>query len=193
MGRDNLRLLRGRCELRFVLASAAETRRNRQRGRLLAVRADFVGRLFHAEQYRTFCHFAQCRYYVRPIMTGHFALTSFLPERFACRLKTFLSKPLDKTADFTLDFQGAIYVQYRRCGKKNCHCATGEKHGPYYFRFWRTGGKLLTKYIKRADVEQTRAACERNRQSKRYWRTLRDESTGLFREMRGLLKEWGDD
>jgi hypothetical protein len=27
-----------------------------------------------------------------------------------------------------------------RCGKKNCHCAEGKLHGPYWYAYWNEGG-----------------------------------------------------
>ena len=27
-----------------------------------------------------------------------------------------------------------------RCGKKNCRCAEGEPHGPYWYAYWTEGG-----------------------------------------------------
>jgi len=39
--------------------------------------------------------------------------------------------------------------QYRRCGKPACaHCAAGGMgHGPYWFAYWRAGGRLRSRYL----------------------------------------------
>jgi hypothetical protein len=34
-----------------------------------------------------------------------------------------------------------------RCGKKNCHCATGRLHGPYWYKYWNENGRTRSKYI----------------------------------------------
>ena len=34
-----------------------------------------------------------------------------------------------------------------RCGKKNCRCATGELHGPYWYKYWNEGGRTRSQYI----------------------------------------------
>lgn len=34
-----------------------------------------------------------------------------------------------------------------RCGKKNCHCAEGKPHGPYWYAYWTEGGRTLSQYI----------------------------------------------
>lgn len=34
-----------------------------------------------------------------------------------------------------------------RCGKKNCHCAKGRLHGPYWYAYWTEGGRTKSQYI----------------------------------------------
>ena len=34
-----------------------------------------------------------------------------------------------------------------RCGKKNCHCAEGKLHGPYWYAYWTEGGRTKSQYI----------------------------------------------
>lgn len=34
-----------------------------------------------------------------------------------------------------------------RCGKKNCHCAEGKPHGPYWYAYWTEDGKTRSQYI----------------------------------------------
>ena len=54
---------------------------------------------------------------------------------------------------------GTIHEQRVRCGKINCRCAWGELHRAFY-RFWREGGRLRKAYVRRAELEHARAACE---------------------------------
>ena len=37
---------------------------------------------------------------------------------------------------------GVVCPQWVRCGRPNCRCSKGQPHGPYFYRFWREGGKL---------------------------------------------------
>jgi hypothetical protein len=76
-----------------------------------------------------------------------------------------------------------------RCGKPNCKCARGELHGPYYYHFERLGGKLVKRYLKAAEVEQTRAACAAWRGEQRARRTLTGEAWRLIRNMRVRLRD----
>lgn len=50
-------------------------------------------------------------------------------------------------------------AQWVRCGKPGCHCARGERHGPYWYRFWRDHYGRHKVYVKPADLEAVRAAC----------------------------------
>lgn len=50
--------------------------------------------------------------------------------------------------------KGAICAQWKRCGRPNCRCASGQLHGPYYYRFYREGGRLRKEYLS--------AKCPRN-------------------------------
>ena len=87
---------------------------------------------------------------------------------------------------------GAVCPQFVRCGTPGCKCATGDLHGPYYYRFWREDGRLRKVYVKRADVAAVRAACEEERQligagrlacalGRQNWRRL----VALLREIEG--------
>ena len=58
---------------------------------------------------------------------------------------------------------GVVLPQMVRCGKPNCHCARGELHGPYHYRFWREGGRLRKQYVRSEDLERVRRACGRRR------------------------------
>jgi len=56
---------------------------------------------------------------------------------------------------------GTVCEQFIRCGNPGCHCRTGERHGPYYYRVWRGAGRTIHKvYIKRPDVARVRRQCE---------------------------------
>jgi hypothetical protein len=81
---------------------------------------------------------------------------------------------------------GVIRLQWVRCGKPGCRCAAGQLHGPYPYRFWREGARLRKAYVRPADLEQVRAACqaraslrEQLRDGWRQWRRIRD----LLREV----------
>ena len=47
--------------------------------------------------------------------------------------------------------RNAVNKTYRlegvRCGKKNCRCAEGRLHGPYWYAYWTEGGKTRSQYV----------------------------------------------
>ena len=69
-------------------------------------------------------------------------------------------EPLPKT------LPGAVCAQRVRCGKPGCRCARGQGHLAYY-RFWREGGRLKKRYVRRADLAAVRAACAARRRESR--------------------------
>jgi len=75
--------------------------------------------------------------------------------------------------------RGTIVAEHKRCGKKNCRCARGHLHGPYYYRRWREwDGTQRKQYVPRDKVPQVRKALKENR-------------TPSFRELLRMLRELG--
>lgn len=72
---------------------------------------------------------------------------------------------------------GSLHVQRVRCGKLNCRCARGQLHTAHY-RFWREGGRLRKAYVRRAEVEAVRAACEEWRRDNAVLRSITDSADG---------------
>ncbi len=77
---------------------------------------------------------------------------------------------------------GMVHQQMVRCGKVTCHCAGGELHGPYFYRFWRESGRLRKQYVNRAEVDCVRAECESRR-------TLQREMKESDRRLHALLDQ----
>jgi hypothetical protein len=42
---------------------------------------------------------------------------------------------------------GSLGAVYRRCGRANCHCAKGEKHGPVFYLMRNEGGRTRNIYV----------------------------------------------
>lgn len=45
--------------------------------------------------------------------------------------------------------EGRITYQHElvRCGKPTCRCAAGQLHGPYWYRYYRRGRRLVSEYV----------------------------------------------
>ena len=77
---------------------------------------------------------------------------------------------------------GTVQRQYVRCGKPNCKCARGELHGPLYYRYWRDeDGRQHREYVRKADLEATRAACAAWRAQQRAVRALLAKGPAVVR------------
>jgi hypothetical protein len=107
------------------------------------------------------------------------------------RAKTKIQKTLPKIQPLP----GAVCAQWKRCGKPNCRCAKGELHGAYYYHFFYVDGKLLKKYVKKADVSRMKIAVETYRQQQQQGRRQVQEAMQAFRLIRwrlgDLLSEYG--
>ena len=85
--------------------------------------------------------------------------------------------------------RAAVCVQYVRCGKLRCRCSRGELHGPYHYCFRREGRKLKKVYIRKADVEIVREACETSRRTREQERASMSDWRALLDEIRQMERE----
>jgi hypothetical protein len=97
----------------------------------------------------------------------------------ACEPKTKSGEKLPKI------LPAAICAQLVRCGKVGCKCARGLLHGPYFYCFWREGGKVKKSYIKKADVDRVRDLC----QASRLTRQILNINFELWRSVQHELRE----
>jgi hypothetical protein len=65
---------------------------------------------------------------------------------------------------------GTVVAQWVKCGTQDCHCARGELHGPYWYRFYRDGSKVRKDYVRPAELEAVRAPPARRGASRSAWR-----------------------
>ncbi|MEM8549672.1 MAG: DUF6788 family protein [Verrucomicrobiota bacterium] len=97
--------------------------------------------------------------------------------------------PLPKTP---AELPGTVCEQWKRCGKPACRCASGhpeELHGPYFYRFWREGGRLRKAYVPRDRVAEVRAACEARQARQAFGRRMREKARKRRRRVNELLRE----
>ena len=80
---------------------------------------------------------------------------------------------------------GSFVERKRRCGRPNCRCARGQLHGPYAYHFARRGGRLCKRYVRPAEVDGVRAACEARQRQRRElaeWRGCCEQLAAQLRE-----------
>jgi hypothetical protein len=94
--------------------------------------------------------------------------------------------------EYTKTVSGSVQRQFKKCGKSNCRCARGELHGAYYYHFVRVGGKLIRRYLKAGEVEQTRQACLVRRSQTKAERINSNKAWQQLREIRESLRSVED-
>jgi hypothetical protein len=78
---------------------------------------------------------------------------------------------------------GVVCRQWVRCGRPGCRCARGQLHGPYHYHFARENGRLRKRYVKAADLERVRAACQARQRERRELADWRECYRGLTAQL----------
>ena len=78
--------------------------------------------------------------------------------------------------------RGSLMAQYKRCGRVNCRCARGIKHGPFFYHVWYVQGIRYKSYVKKADFDRINAGIEA-------FRAQRREQHQADAELRTMLRE----
>jgi len=69
----------------------------------------------------------------------------------------FLEKQRQKKLAYLLNpkdmIAGSIYTTYKKCGNKNCRCAEGDLHGPFFYLSRKIDGKTKLTFVRRADED----------------------------------------
>jgi hypothetical protein len=90
-----------------------------------------------------------------------------------------------------LDLPGSIHIQYVRCGRPNCRCASGRRecwHGPHFYYFYRLEGKNRKRYVRRDQVEWIRSICEVRRQTQAQIKREQRQAWNMIRTIRNQLR-----
>lgn len=84
---------------------------------------------------------------------------------------------------------GGLYEQSVRCGKSNCHCASGDLHNGYYYLFFRQAGRLKKVYVQKDHVEQVRSQIKAARSIRSSAKAAHSRAMQAIRECRDVLRE----
>jgi hypothetical protein len=80
---------------------------------------------------------------------------------------------------------GTVQPRFVRCYRPGCRCADGPyRHGPYFVRIWREGGRVRKRYIPLSKVDDVRARCEERRAFMRELRAGREAAQTLIATFR---------
>ncbi|PYQ21105.1 MAG: hypothetical protein DMF81_16530 [Acidobacteria bacterium] len=83
--------------------------------------------------------------------------------------------------------RGSLFLRYGTCGKANCVCRTGRKHGPYYVLSSRSAGRGTFAYLDGDELTRARELLGRHREFRRGLARLRR----LNAEVVVLLRRYG--
>lgn len=75
--------------------------------------------------------------------------------------------------------RGSLFSRFAVCGKPNCACSQGERHGPYYVLSSRSGGEGSFVYLKEDQVSRVRELVNRHRRFRKGLKRLKGLSTKL--------------
>ncbi len=79
---------------------------------------------------------------------------------------------------------GTIIAEMKRCGRPNCRCSQGFSHGPYYYHYYRCGGRLRKRYVRPDNLEQVRAAIQARRKMELEWRVAECQLRQLMKHLK---------
>ena len=82
--------------------------------------------------------------------------------------------------------RGSLFSRFAACGKPNCACAQGEKHGPYYVLSNRSRGEGAFVYLKGDQVSRVRDLVNRNRRFRKGLKRLK----GLSAKLHALFERY---
>lgn len=84
---------------------------------------------------------------------------------------------------------GSVSKVTRKCGKKNCRCATGDGHIQTLFLFKGSNGKRICKLIRREDEDRMLSAGENYRRYKDNERELKDINDKIVEILYQIMEE----
>lgn len=76
-------------------------------------------------------------------------IQKFIDELLEARRKEITTEELPDTAEPVDDGnsgKGTLVKEKVKCGDKTCHCADGDLHGPYLYRYFREGDTVKSEY-----------------------------------------------
>jgi len=89
---------------------------------------------------------------------------------------------------------GSVFARYGQCGKQNCVCRQGKKHGPYYVLSTRSAGKGAFAYLDAERAEEAKTLVLRSQEFRSGLKKLRKlnlEVVTLLRRYQAAMSRQG--
>ncbi|MBN2370817.1 MAG: hypothetical protein JXO72_10025 [Vicinamibacteria bacterium] len=84
---------------------------------------------------------------------------------------------------------GSLFVRYAECGKKDCACSRGKRHGPYYILSTGPGAQGGSAYLDSIQAGRAHRLVRRNREYRNGLRQLRRVNADLVALLRRYRNE----
>jgi hypothetical protein len=104
------------------------------------------------------------------------------PEEIRKRVRLQLLEQrllVEKLLRLREQLQGSLFARYGVCGKENCICRQGRKHGPYYVLSTRSGGRGGFSYLKGPRARAARTLVRSHRAFRDGFRRLKKVNAQL--------------
>lgn len=105
----------------------------------------------------------------------------------------FLEQQRKKTLNYLLNpkemVYGSIYSAYKKCGNKNCRCARGELHGPFYYLSRKEDGKTVLTFIRKADEDKITKQAENYRKYIKAMARLNKLNSRIYDNIKKIKEE----
>ena len=62
--------------------------------------------------------------------------------------------------------RGYLREQYIKCGRSNCHCASSNGHGPYFYRVISANGRKRKEYVRKSELAAIQAGIDKHREQR---------------------------
>lgn len=82
--------------------------------------------------------------------------------------------------------KGCIHTVYKKCGKKDCHCKYGQKHGPYTAIVSKVDGRPKLTYVDRPDVIEKAVAYKNYNKDMATLRKINEKIFSWLRKLRDI-------
>ena len=85
--------------------------------------------------------------------------------------------------------RGYLREQYIKCGRSNCHCASSNGHGPYFYRVITTNGRKRKEYVRKSDLAAIQAGIDKHRQQRAEARRINQEANDYLQMIKTRLRQ----
>ena len=100
-----------------------------------------------------------------------------------------LEKKVEEKVPKIKPLRGYLREQYIKCGRSNCHCASGDGHGPYYYRVITANGRKRKEYVRKSELSAIQAGIDKHREQRAEARRTNQEANESLRMLKSRFSQ----